>query len=390
MYYKGSAPASLATSALEDDNYYIFSTDFTQATVKIVANKVTIVNNAKVIGSNINGTAQTKGTQELTTDLGILSGRNNTAYVVSSKHKIIWIKFYDKQGALMHEFNFSEGAGETTYDVVTGNAYPISNINLDPAAFWNYKQDFNHYNFRYGFTLYQKSGSPDIRIPNKKDGSEIILPAPPTGYTRIANYKECRQTFNQCENVFKLDNVAEVSRDVLAVCPDSFYNGLYVRQNDELYICTANNSEISISGGTWRFRNRTTYAIPYLITRVWPWQTNPALENWSVVGVTCSNPVVFSNQDLYNADVDHVLFTANTGVAKQINIGTLDVDLNFNRGHMYINPNIREHDFMLYKTNKTLKDDEKILKYIGLGDEILTDDKTGETIVDENDHVILE
>ena len=44
---------------------------------------------------------------------------------------------------------------------------------------------------------------------------------------------------------------------------------------------------------------------------------------------------------------------------------------------------------MLYGTDKTLKDDEKIIKYIGLKDEIITDEN-GETIVDENDHVVLE
>lgn len=302
--FKGSAAANCIVfcSALQDDNYYIITSDFMTDNITMKANKVTIVNNAVVVGSDINGSTTAKGTETLTADIGVLSGRNNSAYVYSSKHKVIWVKFYDKSGALMHEFNFSEGAGEQTFDTVTGNAYPISNIT--PADFWNYTQDFYHYNFRYGFTLYQKAGSDDIRIPNKKDGSEITPASVPSGYTRIANYKECRQTFNQCENVFKLDDVA-------------------------------------------------------------------------------------AGSDLYNADPDFVLFTENTGVAKEINIGTLDVNLGIDRGYLYINPNPEEKNFMLYKTNKTLLNDVKVIKYIGLKDEIVTDEN-GDVVYDENDHTILE
>ena len=225
--FKGSAAANciILTSALEDDNTYILTSDFNAANITMKANKITIVNNEKIIGSDINGTTTAKGTETLTADIGVLSGRTNSAYVYSSKHKIFWIKFYNKSGELMHEFNFSEGYGVQTFDVVTKNAYTISNVN--PTLFWNQKQDFNHYNFRYGFTLYQKSGSPDIRIPNDKLQNEIVPISIPSGYARIANYKECRKTFNQCESKFKLDDLTVNQDLVVTGAGDVALNGVY-------------------------------------------------------------------------------------------------------------------------------------------------------------------
>lgn len=403
-YFKGSTSGGCAvsTGALEDDNVYILTTDFNTSNVVMKANKVTIVDNAKVIGSDINGSTTAKGTGNLTADIGILSGRTNSAYVYSSKHKIFWIKFYDKQGDLMHEFNFSEGAGSQTFDAVTGNAYDISNIN--PSLFWNYTQDFNHYNFRYGFTLYQKSGSPDIRVPNKKDQSEIILPAPPSGYSRVANYKECRLTFNQCENVFVLDDVSATEGISVAGAGNEILNGAYQRHGDYAGKSYWYDGDLSTythffnwDGIRWNWGtiSGTVWLVSYEDVEH-PW----LIESWTTQGMGVE-PIGSVSQialsPLKTADVDNVLFDED-GTAKEINISTLDVDLGFDRGYLYINPNISEHDFMLYGTDKTLKDDEKIIKYIGLKDEIVTAEVVNpetleiiiETVVDENDHVVLE
>jgi len=397
--FKGSPAENciILTSALQDDNTYIITSDFNTSNVTMKANKVTIVNNAKVIGSDINGSTTAKGTETLTADIGILSGRTNSAYVYSSKHKIFWIKFYDKSNNLMHEFNFSEGAGQQTFDVVTGNAYDISNIN--PNDFWNYKQDYNHYNFRYGFTLYQKTGAADIRIPNKKDQSEIVPVSVPSGYSRVANYKECRQTFNQCENVFKLNNttVATVLRCATAGTADAIGDYVYNSTNSR-WVNTTTGAYIYLQGGTeWYWKDAANILLYYGYA-----STSPAnVVTWFRSGGAEPAPSqlqsVLITSDLYNADPDFVLFTENTGVAKEINIGTLDVNIGIDRGYLYINPNIQEHDFMLYGTDKTLKDDEKIIKYIGLGDEIVYTSVTqqdgsviDEVTYDENDHTILE
>jgi hypothetical protein len=92
--------------------------------------------------------------------------------------------------------------------------------------------------------------------------------------------------------------------------------------------------------------------------------------------------------DLYLADIDHVLFTEGTGVAKEFDISTFDVNVGFNRGYMYINPNLEQHDFLMYKTDKTLNADVKVIKYIGLGDEIVYDEENN-VVYDEHDHAIL-
>lgn len=367
--FKGSAAANciILSSALQDDNYYIITSDFNTSNVTMKANKVTIVNNAVVIGNNINGSTTAKGTETLTADIGILSGRDNTSYVYSSKHKVIWVKFYNKSGALMHEFNFSEGAGEQTFDTVTGNAYPISNI--APADFWNYTQDFNHYNFRYGFTLYQKAGADDIRVPNKKDGSEITPASIPSGYTRIANYKECRQTFNQCENVFKLDNttVATVLRCATAGTADAIGDYVYNSATSR-WVNTTTGAYIHLFGSEWYWKNSVDTLLYYGTA-----PTTPAnVVSWFRSGGAAPAPSqlqsVLITSDLYNADVDFILFTESTGIAKEITIQDIYseiVDLTLDRGHLYINSD-SDKNLMLYKTDKGVDtpEDLKIWAYV--------------------------
>jgi len=386
---------------LEDDNYYICTQTVGESNISMKMNKVTIVNNAIVVGSDINSTTTAKGTEELSGScFGILSAcYSNGSYNYASGNQMIYIEFLDENDNVLLSFNFSEGAGQQVFDVISGSAFAIYNIT--ESVFWENKQDFSHYNFRYGFTLYQKSGSPDIRIPNKKDGSEITPASVPSGYSRIANYKECRQTFNQCENTFVLDDVDVEKITVSGITYKTNLNGDYA-----LIGTHSGNLLYEKIGGD-------------ITTRMWK---NDVEYGWNIGdfsdvayfqetptgdGVTSADfpynatfvPTVFGTGDavctltessnLYNADPDFILFTENTGVAKQINIGTLDVDIGHNRGYMYINPNVQEKDFMLYGTNKTLTDDLKIIKYIGLGDEVVTDE-SGEVIYDENDHTILE
>jgi hypothetical protein len=201
-------------------------------------------------------------------------------------------------------FNLPLGEGATALvtDVVSKTRYSVGFFTSSIG--WAKLSDYSHYNFKNGFTLYQKSGNPDFYVPNDIDGTEIVLTLIPFGYTRIANHKGTTTTFNQCESSkFKLDDV-----DILS--------------------------------------------------------------------------------DLYLADVDHVLFTEGTGVAKEFDISTFDVNNGFNRGYMYINPNIEQHDFLMYKTDKTLNADVKVIKYIGLGDEIVYDEENN-VVYDENDHAIL-
>lgn len=368
--FKGSLAANciILCSALEDDNHYIMTSDFNTDNVVMKANKVTIVDNAKIIGSDINGTTTAKGTETLTADIGILSGRTNSTYVYSSKHKIFWIKFYDKSGVLMHEFNFSEGYGQQTFDAITGNAYDISNIN--PDLFWNYTQDFNHYNFRYGFTLYQKAGADNIRIPNKKDGSEITPASVPSGYSRIANYKECRKTFNQCESKFKLDDVSAGVEQINATFNQGFWGGtfpestVFIKTGEKEYQ-NEDGDLIKWFSNVWGCRSHTYPVMNHLYSYTEDLET--ALSE--MTGVNQSFELQTGEaSDLYNADPDFVLFTESTGVAKEIEIGSIYseiVDLTHDRGHLYINEDSNKN-MMLYKTDKGVDTpaDLKIWEYV--------------------------
>ena len=68
------------------------------------------------------------------------------------------------------------------------------------------------------------------------------------------------------------------------------------------------------------------------------------------------------------ADVDHVLFTEGTGVAKEVTISGIYsevVDLTHDRGHLYINED-SDKKMLLYKTDKGVDTpaDLKVWKYV--------------------------
>ena len=400
-YFKGSISGGCAilTSAMEDDNYYILTTDFNTDNVVMKANKVTKVNNAEVVGSDINGSTTAKGTGVLTADIGLLSGRNNTAFVLSSKHKIVYFKIYDKSNNLMHQFNFSEGAGSKTYDVVTGNSYDISNIT--PVDFWNQKQDFNHYNFANGFTLYQKDGEPDMRIPNKLDGSEIPLGIEtiPSGYVRIANFKKAGLTWNKAESLVKLDDVTIAGIQVSGAVVDITLNGTYTLIGSH----SGNPLYQKIGGSTSQRMWKNDYAYGWNIGNFLGsayFQEHPAGNGTSSppfpyqatflptsVGVGNAICVLTSTSALYTADVDHFLFTENTGVAKEFDLNLINIASISDRGYLYYNETLRQN-FMLYATNKTLADDVKIIKYLGMSSRI-NYDESGLANYDESNHVEL-
>lgn len=405
FYWKGSTSGACAINAgqLEDDNFYLCTQTIGAENISMKMNKLTIVNNAIVIGNDINSTTTAKGTEELTGDrFGILSAcYSNGSYNYASGNQMVYIEFLDANDNVLLSFNFSEGAGQQVFDIISGNAYQIYNIT--ESAFWNYTQDFNHHNFRYGFTLYQKAGEADIRVPNKKDGSEITPVSIPSGYSRIANYKECRLTFNQCENVFVLDNVSAGIKTLHGTFNQTFWGGVMPLNVDFLQSGVTNGKPkwVSVDGDLVQWEDngglawcvRSHLYLPGIQCYSYDDVESPDLcVTWTGRGGTnyIDFELTIGNASvLYAADVDFVLFTENTGVAKEINVGTLDVNLGIDRGYLYINPNPQEKNFMLYKTNKTLNNDVKVIKYIGLKDEIVTDEN-GDVVYDKNDHAILE
>jgi len=302
QFYHGTSGVSVINvSALVDDSYYKVTAIWGGTNHSFKFEKLTRVNNVVTLGTAVNSTVGTSGANIADIDLGILAANySNGSIGNGSKAKICCMQFFDASDNCIIHIPFSEGTGSLATDVCTGTVYTIAN-ETDFAAFRNYTQDFSFYNFRYGFTLYQKSGSPDIRIPNKQDGSEVILAAIPAGYSRTANYKECKNTFNQCESKVKLDDV------------------------------------------------------------------------------DTSSP-------LYLADINHVLFAEGTGVAKEFLVQNIMLDNGFNRGHMYFNNDLK-NNFMSYKTDKTLGDDVKIIKFIGFANRIVY--LNNEVVYDSNNHTII-
>ena len=90
---------------------------------------------------------------------------------------------------------------------------------------------------------------------------------------------------------------------------------------------------------------------------------------------------------LYIVDPDHILYTVDTGVAKEFNINDIDVDINSDRGYLYINKN-GINNLMLYADDKVLNQDVKVLKSIGYKDYIMYDG-SGAVMFDDDNHTIL-
>lgn len=388
QFYYGNTSAAINVSSLTDDSYYKVTAIWNGTNHSFKFEKLTRVNNVVTLGTAVNSTVGTSGTVA-DIDLGILAANySNGSLANGSKAKICCMQFFDASDNCIVHIPFSEGTGNLLTDVCNGTTYTVLN-ETDFATFRNYTQDFSFYNFRYGFTLYQKAGADDIRIPNKKDGSEITPASIPSGYSRVANYKECRQTFNQCENVFVLDNttIATVLRCTAAGTADAIGDYVYNSTNSR-WVNIVTGTYIYLQSGTeWYWKNAANILLYYGYA-----YTSPAnVVTWFRSGGAAPAPSqlqsVLITSDLYNADPDHFLFTVDTGVAKEFSI--TGMDFNYDRGYLYINSDVQETNFMLYKADKTLTNDLKVLKYVEQIDRVSYDEETGLPNYDEANHAEL-
>lgn len=393
LYYGDSSTANINVSSLTDDSYYKVTAIWNGTNHSFKFEKLTRVNNVVTLGTAVNSTVGTSGTVA-DIDLGILAANySNGSLANGSKAKICCMQFFDASDNCIVHIPFSEGTGNLLTDVCNGTTYTVLN-ETDFATFRNYTQDFSFYNFRYGFTLYQKSGSPDLRIPNKEDGTEIIPATIPSGYSRTANYKECKTTFNQCESLFKLDDVSvggtgltiANATGIPAVNGSYNYNGLYL--SNPSWFNSDKNIVVRRESGYWCIRNLSTillYSSPTIL------QSDPKdVPYWT--GSYGNATLVITNftvapSALYSADPDFILFTESTGIAKEFSI--TGMDFNYDRGYLYINSDVQETNFMLYGTDKTLTNDLKVLKYVERIDRVSYDEETGLPNYDENNHAEL-
>lgn len=280
-----------------------------------------------------------------------------------------------RSGVTLINLPFSSGAGTQVVNVYNGAVYNLAFFTASTG--WAKLSDYCHYNFVNGFTLYKKDANPDIRIPNKIDGTETTI-TPPTGYTRISNHKSSLLAFNQCESKVKLDDVSagrSVENKVVSGCNIAEINGTYhlVGQNEgKDYWDNDNGYRIVWSSGSWYFAIAETFTVKYTSNAENIW----IAESWQIAdaggGLPLPNPhietVVIPPDDLYSADPDHVLFTEGTGVAKEVEPLTLFssiVDDTLDRGHLYIDEDSVKN-LMLYKTDKGVDtpEDLKVWKYV--------------------------
>ena len=271
-------------------------------------------------------------------------------------------------GATIFHLPLSEGNLAVVRDVISKTAYTLGFFTI--SAGWAKKADFSHYNFKNGFTLYKKDANPNIYVPNDSTGAEIPW-TPVLGYVKGANYKGTTRTFNQCESKFKLDNTTVSSVLRCASAGASYVIGDYVyNSSNSRWVNTTTGAYIAFQGGTeWYWWNSSGTAMYYYGYAA---GTPANVVTWFRSGGAAPAPSqlqsVLITSDLYNADVDHILFTEGTGVAKEFEIGSMHseiVDSVHDRGHLYINSD-SDKNFMLYKTDKGIDTpaDLKIWKYV--------------------------
>lgn len=407
FYWDGSIGSNcvIPVSSLTDGAYYIAKLTVA-ATLSFTLQKVTKVGNLNTIGAAINSTTTPKGITKANADMGVFAGCYSSGSLNNgSKHEIVYIKFKNNMGVCISEVYFCNGNENLVTDVCAGSNYTVLNED-DFPSFWNHKQDYFHYNFRYGHTVYYNETSElYLRIPNKKNQTEIILASIPSGYSRIANYKECRLTFNNCENTFKLDDVSLPVADITISNADIAdfnktlaYMGNYPSTTSPYWKYTASTTAKDIYCVQWFGRwflfigqvdenviNTQYYGNTYNLT-------HPDLEtDWRYYSILGNAPIVItketsSSAGLYTSDIDLILFNVD-GTAKEIDLKLLNMASISDRGYLYYNETLRQ-SFMLYGTNKTLENDVKIIKYIGMSSRI-TYTESGTVEYDENNHAKL-
>lgn len=296
-----------------------------------------------------------------------------------------------RNGTCLLHVPLSSGANDKVVDICNKTTYSLGFFTTSTG--WTKLSDYFHANFYYGFTLYTKSGSSDLRICNAHDGSEIIPSSVPSGYTRVANYGPSTTTFNRCESKFKLDDVNPLTDLLVTGAGDSILNGAYQRHGDYMGKSYWYDGDLSTythffnwSGSKWNWgKTGGTTVFESTEDVADPWD----VVNWTNLYGTLpvGNIVEPTSSTLYSADIDHVLFTVDTGVAKEFDINNIIVDDTYNRGYMFYNY-LDYKDFLMYKTNKTLNKDTKVIKSIGLKDQILYDE-SGNVLYDENNHTLL-
>lgn len=299
-----------------------------------------------------------------------------------------------RNGATIFHLPLSEGHLAVVRDVVSKTAYALGFFTI--SAGWAKLADFGHYNFKNGFTLYKKASNPNIYVPNDSTGAEIPW-TPLLSYVRVANYKGTTTSYNQCESKFKLDDVNPLTDLIVTNATDEQLNGAYQRHGDYLGKSYWYDGQIDVypytythffnwDGLRWCWGRDNGQVMFYGNEDVSdPWDVitwTPALGTLPVGDI--SEP---ESNALYAADIDHVLFTEGTGVAKEFSI--TGMDFNYDRGYLYINSDVQETNFMLYGTDKTLTNDLKVLKYVEQIDRVSYDEETGLPNYDEANHAEL-
>jgi hypothetical protein len=398
LYWKGSTSNACAinVSAIQDGNWYKFTATIgTNISYKL--NKMTIVDNEVVIGSDINSTSTAVGTQTPAPNMGIFALNNSSNVgVYSSKHRIAYMKFYGENDVLLYDFSFCNGGGTKIVNLVDGSLYDITNVTAN--SFHNYTQDFHHRNFTNGYTKYTKIGENDIRITNSDNGDQNVTTESGYNVVRVVGGSE-NKIWNGCESKVKFDDVNPIQTLIVSGAGDTTLNGNYyvidVYAGKNRYIDNTLSDYThfwnwdgikwnwGVSGGIAKFTSNEDVATPDLVT-IW---TQVGTGTLPVGAISVSNA-----DDLFIADKNRIWFDT-SGVAQEIKLGvdfTCDMTSTSNESNMIINDieNFNTKNFYIYSVEPKNEKHSKLLQKIGMKDVIVVDNE--DILYDENGYTVMD
>lgn len=398
FYWKGSTSGACVINVgqLEDDNWYKVTCNI-GTTLSMKMNKMTIVNDEIVVGADILSTTTAIGNETLLGEFGVLSGKySSCAFNYASGNVMAYLKMWNNSDILSYDFSFCNTGGTKVVNLVNSDLYQLSNVTVN--SFWNYTQDFHHRNYLNGFTRYRKTGENDILITNSDNGDQNTTNE--SGYTVTRVVNGCGDIWNGCESKVKLEDVQTSEEIVVANATNTVLNGTYQRHGDydgksywydgdlSTYTHFFNwNSTYQVwywgsTGGTILFYSTDDVAHPYLVG------------TWNVQnGSLPAGNISISQQDeMYLADKNHIWFDENTGVGKEVKLGTdftCDGTSTSNQATMIIN-DINNYDtksFYIFSEDKILGENTRVLQKIGMGSVIVMD---GTNVVYDGNYTVTD
>lgn len=242
---------------LTDDEYYRFVITFGNVGSPITFKIYDMDGSIKISNANNDNNLVAKPVNNTTLSFGAASV--NGVYSDAYQNQIFDLKISTKiPNSTIFRLPLAEGYDDRVFDVINSTEYTINDYT---DTCWNNKQDILHYNFYYGFTLYDTAG--DLaRIPNTLTGSEII---PSDIADKLFNYQGVKfsKKWNGCESLVKLEAANIIVDEIYLSDIDRCWfaaDGTPKEVNLNRGLSTSGDFLLGVNEGRWFIDDHNTYS----------------------------------------------------------------------------------------------------------------------------------